>query len=58
METEDRMDQIPQEQEWKRWRILQQMQEGMRFGDFTPDEIEETKQAFGFGRKEVSDGNH
>jgi hypothetical protein len=51
MDTDDRMDQIPQEQEWKRWRILQQMQEGMRFGDFTPDEIEETKQAFGFGRQ-------
>lgn len=50
-EIMDRMDQIPNEQEWKRWRILQQMQESARFGDFTQDEIEETKLAFGFGGK-------
>ena len=46
------MDEIVNEQEWMRWRILQQMQENARFGDFTQQEIEETKLAFGFGRSE------
>jgi len=44
----------PNEQEWMRWRIIQQMEESARFGDFTQDEIKEAKAAFGFAQqKEV-----
>lgn len=48
----------PNEQEWLRWRIVQQMEESARYGDFTEDEIKEAKAAFGFEKKEVSNGNH
>lgn len=43
------MDEIIKEQEWMRWRILQQMERNAEYGDFTMSEIEETKRAFGLG---------
>ena len=44
------MDQ-PNEQEWMRWSIIERMNEGAKYGDFTQSEIEETKMAFGLTEK-------
>lgn len=48
MSETDGMDEIVNEQEWLRWRIVQQMELGKQYGDFSQREIEETMLAFGF----------